>query len=153
MRYEQQSSGHSHDLRNQVGIENENRSWKKLEDILLSELYREFFPRWFKKEQFWGKYKASEIIAWFLPALKLGVGIGLYPLLMTFDCDSYNTVAKGLSFYLTVDGFYQMLDVRHPCAEGLRKAATVAIDLISYPVYLVLSQIHSGQQTKRYQKR
>jgi len=104
-----------------------SRSW------LSTLLYNEFVPRWFKKKE----SKDMHL----LPAFKLGIGIGLY--MFSIDKDmAYINIAEGIGgAYLLVDSIYQFVNEM----SQSKRAATLAIDLITSPFYLMSSRYRLKQ--------
>ncbi len=126
-----------------------NRFWRKTGNLLIAELYTDFVPRWFKKEDRQSRdYDTESFISLLSPVVKFAIGVGLYPLLVMYNLGSYGTIIGGLSIYLGADGAYQLLDLRHPYQKELRKAATLAVDLLTYPFYLMTSEAQRGCMTK-----
>ena len=113
-------------------------------DFIFDELYTEFTPRWFKDEQH--REQKSTVIkgvqSWFLPSLKLGIGASLCLISISLNIGRYDTLLGGVGLYIASDGVYQFLDLVSTYSEGVsRKAATLAIDLISYPIYRILLRV------------
>jgi hypothetical protein len=114
--------------------------WPKVKDFLLHELYSEFVPRWFKEKQATGG-SVRGVPEWILPSLKIGVGTGLCALPAAFDLGGYEAATGAVGLYIAADAVYQFIDMMGPRSEGRGgKAATLLVDIVSYPVYLISSK-------------
>lgn len=122
--------------------------WRKVEDVLLAELYTDFVPRWFKKRTEVRNYETKAAVGWVSPALKLAIGTGLSLGISSFNLGEHETPMAGLCLYFAVDGIYQLLDLRCPYYKDLRKAATLAVDLVTYPFHSVYSKTRYGYTSK-----
>ena len=106
-------------------------------NVLLAELYTDFVPRWLKRpDTTFAPLPARTWVAWIAPTLKLAAGTGAIALMADYDLGKYEPVIGAAGLYAAADAVYQLLDLGHPYSEGLRKAATIAVDLISLPFYL-----------------
>lgn len=118
--------------------------WSKAKDFILDELYIEFMPRWFKGTQRRNlkSPRTKAVPIWFLPSLKLGVGAGLCSLSILLNIGPYEALLGIIGLYIAADGVYQLLDLMSTYSEGVsREAATLLIDLISYPFYRIMSRV------------
>jgi len=111
--------------------------WKKAEEILAAELYTDFVPRWYKKRTALSGSKMKAAVGWVAPSIKLAIGVGLSPGLWGLELGQYETGAAALCLYLVADATYQLLDLQRPYSLESRKAATLALDLLTYPVHAV----------------
>ena len=131
----------------QVNMDHRLQTWKKAKDFILDEFYTEFTPRWFKRTSRTElkSHGAKAVPSWLLPSLKLGLGAGLCPFSIILNIGRYDELLGGIGLYIASDGVYQLLDLMNNYSEGIsRKAATLAIDLISYPMYRILSRARRG---------
>ena len=73
--------------------------------------------------------------------LKASVGMGTLLSLPVLDLKNYETLVTGIGLYLAIDGIYQIFNLASSLDyEGRRKAATWALDLITYPFYRLSSR-------------
>lgn len=127
-----------------------SRFWSRVLDVFLAELYMDFIPRWFKKPDIkLAKRQVTAVVAGLSAALKFGIGIGLYPLSTSLNLGNYESLIRGLSIYLVVDGIYQLFDLRYLYSEGVRRAAILALDLFTYPFYVALLRSHRAKVSRR----
>ena len=115
-------------------------------DFILDEFYTEFTPRWFKRTSRTELkiHGAKAVPNWLLPSLKLGMGAGFCPFSILLNIGRYDELLGAIGLYIAADGVYQLLDLMRKHSEGIsREAATLAVDLISYPLYLILSRVRS----------
>ncbi|MCK4782863.1 MAG: hypothetical protein KAV87_03860 [Desulfobacteraceae bacterium] len=132
-----QPSGYGQGMKVEAEINHESRFWKKAKDLVLAEFYTDFVPRWFKeKSPEVPNHKSKSLIGSISPGMKLGIGTGL-SLLTAFNFGDYQVILGGLGIYLMVDGIYQLFDLKHPYCKDLRRAATWAVDALTYPFYLI----------------
>jgi len=117
-----------------------------IKDIILEELYIDLVPRCCKKRDvnLVNNLKRRKFVAMvdaWSSILKASVGMGTLLSLPVLDLKNYETLVTGIGLYLAIDGIYQIFNLASSLDyEGRRKAATWALDLITYPFYRLSSR-------------